>query len=128
MWTVNSRGTKEAVTATNDLEGTTIGFRAGADYEYTFLFEYDATAEPLYLLDLETQVYTCITEENTYTFTCNDKAEHNRFILTRNAPSVTTGTVNLETEAPKAIKVIYNDKLYIIRGGRVYSADGQLVK
>ncbi len=128
LWTVNSRGTKEAVTATNDLEGTTIGFRAGADYEYTFLFEYDATAEPLYLLDLETQVYTCITEENTYTFTCNDKAEHNRFILTRNAPSVTTGTVNLETEAPKAIKVIYNDKLYIIRGGRVYSADGQLVK
>ncbi|MBQ4017854.1 MAG: hypothetical protein II605_01280, partial [Paludibacteraceae bacterium] len=121
---------KMAFIAKQDLEGTVLGFapsRDGDTYLITFHYVGD---EEFYLNDIKLQQSVLIDEENSYTFTF-EEGDSNRFYIGRTpfeAPSVTTGTVNLETETPQAIKVIYNDKLYIIRGGRVYSADGQLVK
>ena len=68
--------------------------------------------------------------ENSYVFTF-EEGDTNRFYISRtaiNAPEVATGMENLDAAAPKVQKIIYNDKLYIIRGGKVYSADGQVVK
>ncbi len=118
---------KESVSAIPDMEGTLLGFRAGEDNAYTLHFNYSED-EALYLLDMENNIYTPVNNESSYTFVTSDKSEHTRFILTRMAPGIATGVTDLDAEAPKAQKIIYNDKLYIIRGGKVFSADGQIVR
>ena len=111
------------------LEGTPVGFICGQSTEYTISFnETDGT---YYLNDLEKQQSTLIQEGESYTFTTTKGNHPNRFIISATpfeAPSVATGMTNLDAAAPKVQKIIYNDKLYIIRGGKVYSADGQVVK
>ena len=60
-----------------------------------------------------------------------DLESANRFYISRtaiNAPEVPTGMENLDAAAPRVQKIIYNDKLYIIRGGRLYDATGKVVK
>ena len=118
---------KESVSAIPDMEGTLLGFRAGEDNAYTLHFNYSEN-EALYLLDMENNIYTPVNNESSYTFVTSDKSEHTRFILTRTAPGIATGVTDLDADAPKVQKIIYNDKLYIIRGGKVYSAEGQIVK
>jgi hypothetical protein len=49
-------------------------------------------------------------------------------IVAKKAPEVATGMENLDAAAPRVQKIIYNDKLYIIRGGRLYDATGKVVK
>ena len=127
IWSVNDDGGVEAVTATPDMEGTLIGFRAGEDSEYTFHFEFDGMEDELYLLDTDTKIYTRVLTGNTYTFTCADKGEYNRFLLTRNAPSVATGVDNTHSETEKAVKFIYQDKMYIFIRGVLYDAAGKRV-
>ena len=129
IWSQNKDGGVEAVTATPDMEGTMIGFRAGEDSEYTFYFEYDEMAEALYLLDTDNSIYTRILIGATYTFTCADKGEHNRFILTRNAPEVITGCENVDgSGGVKATKFIKDNKMYILLNGVLYDATGKVVK
>lgn len=118
-----------AVAALPELEGTQVFFIPGKETEYTFTF--NGGDDTYYLNDIKEQKSTLINEANSYTFRYESGDAANRFIISRTpfeAPSVTTGITDLDAETPKAIKVIYNDKLYIIRGGRVYSADGSLVK
>lgn len=118
-----------AVAALPELEGTQVFFIPGKETEYTFTFT--GGDDTYYLNDIKEQKSTLINEANSYTFRYESGDAANRFIISRTpfeAPSVTTGITDLDAETPKAIKVIYNDKLYIIRGGRVYSADGSLVK
>ena len=70
-------------------------------------------------------------EGETYTFTYEEGDAANRFYISRtaiNAPEVPTGMENLDAAAPRVQKIIYNDKLYIIRGGRLYDATGKVVK
>ncbi len=129
IWSQNDEGGVESVTATPDMEGTIIGFRAGEDSEYTFRFEYDDMAEALYLLDTELNIYTRILTGETYTFHCADKGEHNRFILTRKAPQITTGCEQVGADGGvKAMKFIKDDKLFILMNGVLYDATGKMVK
>ena len=128
MYTKRDDGTKEAVSAVPDLEGRMITFRAGEDSNYTFHFTYDENADALYLLDLNTNSYTRILTGNTYTFSTDDKAEHQRFLLTRYAPTVPTDIENGNDGNMKVVKFIENNHIYVIRQGRVYSIDGCLVK
>ena len=127
IWSVNEDGGAEAVTATPDMEGTLIGFRAGEDSEYTFRFEYDGMEDELYLLDTDTRLYTRVLTGSTYTFTCADKGEHDRFLLTRNAPTIVTGVDNTRHEPDRAVKFIYQDKMYIFIRGVLYDAAGKRV-
>ena len=54
---------------------------------------------------------------------------HYGLLLVRNyAPSVTTGTEEIQTGLPAAQKVIWNDQVYILRGGEVYTATGKKVQ
>ena len=118
----------DAVSAIPEYEGTVIAFRAGEDSEYTIHFDYDGMEDALYLLDTDTQIYTRVLKGNSYTFTCTDKAEHNRFILTRKAPQIATGTDHINTgENAKAVKFIKDDKIFIFVNGMLYDATGKMV-
>ena len=115
--------------ARESLEGTPVGFISGLSTEYTITF--NETEGTYYLNDMETQQSTLIQEGESYTFTTTKGNHPNRFIISAipfDKPGIATGVTDLDAEAPKVQKVIYNDKLYIIRGGKVYSAEGQIVK
>lgn len=128
VWAVNEDEGVEMVTATPDMNGTIIGFRAGENDEYTFYFEYDDMAEALYLLDTDTRLSTRVLNENSYTFTCADKGEHERFILTRTIPQIPTGVDDAQGEKVKAKKLLLDQKLYILLNGVLYDATGKVVK
>lgn len=119
-----------AINCIPDLEGSQLGFKAGkTDDTYTLSFEYSENAEPLYLLDVTNNAYTRVLNNNSYTFTTRDKIDHTRFVLTHYfAPSITTGVDDTKHEGPKAHKLMIDGILYIIRDGRIYSAEGSLVK
>jgi len=128
IWTINEENGAEAVTATPDMEGTIIGFRAGEDSEYRFDFVYDEE-ETLYLLDTDNNTYTQVVTGSSYTFTCADKGEHNRFVLTRRAPQIATGVDGVQDDnGAKAVKFIKDGKLYIFMRGVLYDATGKVVK
>ena len=118
------------ISAQPEMEGTTFGFTAGSREVYTFSFKYVGNEE-LYFNDLKEKKSTLINDENEYTFTAQEGENGIRFMISAtpyNSQPITTGMTDLDAEAPQAQKVIYNDKLYIIRGGKVFSADGHLVK
>lgn len=117
-----------AVVATDELEGTLLGFAPGKEMEYTFSFGGEGMG--YYLNDLKLKTSTLISEEATYSFTY-EEGDTNRFYISRtpiDAPQMPTGVENTHGDAVKARKFIYNDKLYIMLNGRVYSAEGQIVK
>jgi hypothetical protein len=120
-----------AVNCVPDYEGVVMGFKAGdADNVYTFTFECDDAAEALYLYDTETQAYTPVLSSGCYRFTTSDNMPHNRFILTRRLPQMPTGveTASGDVQSTGVRKLLINDHIYIFRGGKMYSVDGQLVK
>ena len=111
------------------LEGTMVGFQRGQSNEYTITF--NETEGNYYLNDLKMETSTLIQEGESYTFTVEEGEPENRFLITSipyEKPGIATGVTDLDADAPKVQKIIYNDKLYIIRGGKVFSAEGQLVK
>ena len=118
-----------AVVAMEDYEGTLVGFTPGKETEYTFSFMGENNG--YYLNDIKLKNSVRISEGETYTFTYEDGDDANRFFISRTpfeTPGIATGVTDLDAEAPKVQKVIYNDKLYIIRGGRLYDATGKVVK
>ncbi len=122
-----------AVVATDEWEGTVLNFRAGSeDVEYTIFFRYnESEAEALYLYDLTTETYTRIENGGSYHFSTTDKETHPRFILTYNAPSVATGTGDVQrddVQSTKARKVLLDNHVYIFRNGKLYDSTGKMVK
>ena len=116
-----------AINCSPDIEGTLLGFKAGeADDLFTFTFEYDD--EALYLYDTQTQLYTRVQTGNSYTFATTDGDAHNRFILTRNAPSIATGMDATPETSPGANKVIIDNHLFIFRAGAMYDVMGRMIK
>ena len=116
-----------AVVAQPEYEGTVLGFAPGKETEYTFTFS--GPNKEYYLNDLKEKKSTLISEDESYMFTF-EEGDTNRFYISKtpiNAPSVATGTENTG-DGVKARKVLVNDKLYIILNGRVYSAEGVMVK
>ena len=108
---------------------TIMGFKAGTeDNTYTFSFEYNNEDDALYLYDIEENKYTRVMKGNTYTFSTNDKIEHNRFVLTRNVQQTPTGIENDAVKTNGAVKFIEDGKLFIFRNGKLYDATGALVK
>lgn len=116
-----------AVLATDLLEGTILGFAPGQEMDYTFSF--GGAGMGYYLNDLKLKVATPINEAETYTFTF-EEGDTNRFYISKtriDAPEIATGVDNT-SDGVKAQKILYNDKLYIIVNGRVYSAIGGVVR
>lgn len=116
---------KMNILATPDLEGTVLGFVPGQASSYTLSFEGDGRG--YYLNDVETKKSTLIEEGNTYTFSRSDN-DAARFIISRTPiQNLPTGVGNVNDGA-QARKVIIDNKIYIIRGGRMYDTTGALVK
>jgi hypothetical protein len=133
IYSPDSRGVENSVSAVPELEGTVVGFRAGEDGDsYTLYFEYLNSEEPLYLYDTELNTYTEIKTGNAYHFTTGDKDKHARFIITRyNGESVTTGVGEGQgdnVQSTKAKKLLLEDKLFIMVDGMLYDATGKIVK
>ena len=131
IYALREDGTKDDISAIPYYEGTVVGFHKGEDNTYTFSFQYDGD-EILYLNDLQAQESTLISEGNTYSFWTDENDAETRFIISATPIAKNpTGIEGAEANSDNAAivrKVIINDKVYIIRGGRVYSAVGGLVK
>jgi hypothetical protein len=120
-----------AVNCVPTYEGVLIGFRAGTDEQtYTFSFEYDADAEPLYLYDKYADAYTRVLSGNTYLFVANDYEAHARFSLTHYMPGVATGmdAVSGQQSAVRCQKILLNERILILRDGKLYDVTGKTVK
>lgn len=116
-----------AVVAQPEYEGTILGFAPGKETEYTFTFSGPTT--DYYLNDLKEKKSTLISEGESYLFNF-EEGDTNRFYISKtriDAPTIATGTENTG-DGVKARKVLVNDKLYIILNGKVYSAEGMMVK
>ena len=120
---------KMAVNSIPTAEGTVLGFKAGTeDNYYTFSFEYNGD-EMWYLNDLKTETSTLINAANTYSFVSEIGDTEARFVISATPiHKIATGNENAGAEAAKVRKLIIDDKVYIIRGGRMYSVDGQMIK
>ena len=120
-----------AVNCVPDLAGTVLGFKAGTkDSEYTVTFDYSGSAEELHLYDTHTSAYTRVLTGNSYTFTTSDETAHDRFVLVRRQPEIITGVGEVQGDAQgaKAVKLIMEDKMYILLNGQLYDALGKRVK
>ena len=131
VYVINQEGGYDAVSAIPGFEGTLVGFRAGTNNSCTMTFEYDGE-EIWYLNDLQTQQSTLIDSELTYTFSTSSYDSEARFIIS--ATPIRKITTGVETVTGYGLqgtgvrKLIINDKIYIIRRGRMFTVDGQMVK
>jgi len=120
-----------SISATNVIEGTVLGFYAGTeDSEYTFTFDYEGD-NVWYLNDLEAQQSTLISAESSYNFyAVPGTVAERRFVISHTPIAhVPTGIDNSEAvDGMHVRKQMINGILYIIRGGQIYSTDGQMVK
>lgn len=115
-----------AVSTQPAFDGTRLGMLRGEDDTYTLRFRYDGT-ETLYLYDSETDRYTPVTNETTYTFTTLATEVEHRFLLTATAPETpsgpATGIVNLTTDRDRAVLTnTTGERLSVV----LYDAAGRL--
>lgn len=117
------------IAAIPELAGRELKFVPSSEREYTFSMTYEGDNE-LYLNDIKLEKSTRIQTGNTYDFVWENGDGHNRFIISATPfeSQVPTGVTDLDEEAPKARKIIYNDKMYIFNNGRVFDAQGKVVK
>ena len=117
-----------AINCVPTADNQVVAFRAGTeDSEYTFSFEYDGI-DDLYLKDNKLGIETKIADENTYTFTSETGDGEMRFIIIKKAPQIVTDVEDVINDQIGAQKILHNGALYIVRDGRIYNAEGALVK
>lgn len=111
------------------LVGTQISFYQGEDPLYTISFDYEGY-ETLWLHDKLTNHYTAIETSNTYVFYSNTYDVQHRFEITDVNPNqgVSTSVDGAEAVEPTGQKLLIEDKLHILTGGRLYDAMGRQVK
>ena len=130
MYTLGDNG-KMAINAIPDVEGSVIGFKPGTeDIQYTFTFKYRGE-NTWYLNDLKEQTSTLIDELDSYTFTSAEGDMEARFIISRTPIAyMPTGIDNGggAVEGVSVRKLMIDGKLYIIRNGQMFTAEGQMVK
>jgi len=120
-----------AVNCVPDWEGTVVGFKKGTeDNVYTFTFEYEGE-NTWYLNDLREQTSTLISSESSYMFMASDEDMVARFIISRMPiHSTPTGIEQSAISGQKSAvrKIVIDDHVYIIRNGKMYSAEGVMVR
>lgn len=124
LYTLSETGMYEAVSAVPELEGVVVGFHAGEDAMCTLSFEYDG-CETLYLNDLLEQQSTLIDDQNTYTFFSAGDRDATRFVLSRTPiKRIATALDNAQLPQTANRKIVINNRLYVIHGGQMFSAEG----
>lgn len=129
IFVINGQDSYDEVSSIPEYEGTVIGFRSGTNNMATISFDYDGE-ETLYLNDLRDQTSALISNENTYEFSTSANDDEARFIISATPIMFTPTAVenNTTTNENKVQKIIFNDRVYIIRNGRMYDATGVLCK
>lgn len=116
-----------SVAAMPSLESTPVYFIPGQETEYMFTFGGEGMG--YYLNDIKMQRSTLISTEATYSFTYEKGDAAARFYISKtpiDAGDTPTGVSNTDA-TPKAQKIIYDNKLYIIVNGALYDATGKKV-
>ena len=127
VYVINAQGGYDAVSAIPTLEGTVVGFRAGTDNQYTMTFSYEGEDE-WYLNDLKAETSTLITSAQTYSFSAAQADSEARFIISKTPINKVPTGFDAINDGSYAHKQLINGTLYIIRDGRIYDAQGALVK
>jgi len=126
LYTLNNEG-EMAVSCVPNADNSVIAFHAGtASNEYTFTFKYSGEDE-LILKDTKTGVETPIEDGGTYEFTSNTSDDDLRFVI-KKVSNAATGVDEIGGNASGVQKIMYNGTMYILREGRIYSAEGAFVK
>ncbi len=118
-----------AVNCVPSWEGTVLGFKKGTeDNVYTFTFEYEGE-NTWYLNDLREQTSTLISSESSYMFMASDEDMAARFIISQTPiHSTPTGVQDSRESRAESRKLLIDGILYIIREGKMYSAEGVMVR
>ena len=110
-----------------------VGVRIPADGQYTFSLNSryaDADIERLDLIDYETGEVTNLLQAD-YTFSAMRGQNESRFALNvtpiKNTPTDINNSGLINDETAKVRKVLIEDKLFIIRDGKMYDATGKRV-
>lgn len=130
IFAVEEEDTYLAVDATHSLIDTHIGVRTGEETAYTFTFANLRTQEPIALMDNETEQIIPIAEGTTYTFfTTPNTMITDRFVIIANEDENAGVATNIQntTIETKIHKFIKDNKLFILKDGILYNAQGQLV-
>ena len=131
IFAVEEEDTYLAVDATHSLVNTRVGVRTGEETAYTFTFANLRTQDAIALLDNETEQIIPIVEGATYTFFATPNTMiTNRFVIVANEDVDGEG-VATDIQNPivgtKLHKFIKDNKLFILKDGILYNAQGQLV-
>lgn len=130
IFAVEEEDTYLAVDATHSLINTRVGVRTGVETAYTFTFANLRTQEPIALMDNETEQIIPIAEGTTYTFfTTPNTMITDRFVIIANEDENAGVATNIQntTIETKIHKFIKDNKLFILKDGILYNAQGQLV-
>lgn len=120
----NTINGKQTNVASDNVEGTILGFRAGVSENYTIRFS-NINGDEFTLIDLENQQRVEMKADVTYSFSQTAKSTNEaRFMIVRKAPSVTTDMDELNN-ANSTIKVVENGHLIVIKNGVRYNALGE---
>ena len=127
IYVVNEDGSFDEVSAIPNYEGTVLGFKNGSDNVCRLTFNYDGD-DTWYLNDLFTLTSTLISDDNEYTFIC-DNTDGVRFIISATPYSdVSTDIEHNSANSNKPQKYFYNGNLYIIKYNHIFDVVGNLVK
>jgi hypothetical protein len=127
MYAMSTDG-EMAVNCSPELDGTVLCFQKGnEDSQYTFMFTYNGE-EILYLNDVKDQTSTLISNENTYRFTSAESDNEARFVISKTPIRNMPTDIEAVSESSKARKQLIHGILYIVRDGRIYNAEGAVVK
>ena len=126
----------QAVPLLNETHAIPIGYRAPEQGEYTFSLKQNTSSidllneqyEQLVLVDYEKGALTNLLNSD-YTFSSERTQSNSRFALYA-VPRQDSSTElpNISDEEDAIRKIFYNGHLFIIRNGRVYNGNGQIVK
>ncbi len=119
-----------AVDATNNMVGTYIGVRTGAETIYSLTFSHVISEHDLLLFDSETNEVLDIADGLDYTFTAEPNAiitERFRILEREKSPEVTTAIDKADVSSVKVKKFIKDNQLYILKNGVLYNATGARV-
>lgn len=129
FYSVNSELGNMAVNALPEIEGTLLGFVPNDEQAFTISFGYNGD-KTYYLNDLIEQKSTLIRDDQTYFFLVggNDLVHRFQISTTPFESYIGTGSDNIGDGVQKAVKFIENDKLFILRNGRLYDGTGKALK
>lgn len=132
----NTRMAFEAVTEERAAGSTPLGYRAPQTGSYTLTLDEEASklaeVKAVYLNDNVAGVtdYDLMLGAYEFTsepFTYNDTRFTIRIVLKEENSGTITGMEGVDVNSEQPLKFIYEDKIYILRGGVIYDATGKRV-